>query len=92
MAAKAGFDAIKPWLGELHKYVETGGSLADLKKRLADHGLKVASTIGFAEWIVDDDAKHAAGLEVAKKDMSIIAALGGTHIAAPPPEPRVRPI
>src|SRR5262245_57759570 len=70
VAGKAGFDAIEPWLGELHKYVETGGSLKDLKKRLDDHGLTVASAIGFAEWIVDDDAKRASGLEVAKKDMA----------------------
>ena len=84
VAARAGFDAIEPWLGELHKYVETGGSLADLRKRIADHGLKVASAIGFAEWIVDDDARRAAGLEVAKKDMGVVAAIGGTHLAAPP--------
>jgi len=84
LAAKARFDAIEPWLGDLHKYVETGGSLADLKKRLTDHGLAVASAIGFAEWLVDDDARRAAGLEVAKKDMAVIAQLGGTHIAAPP--------
>jgi 2-keto-myo-inositol isomerase len=84
VAGKAGYDAIEPWLGELHKYVETGGSLADLKKRIADYGLKVASAIGFAEWIVDDDARRAAGLEVAKKDMAVVAAIGGKHIAAPP--------
>jgi 2-keto-myo-inositol isomerase len=84
VAAKAGYDAIEPWLGELHKYVETGGSLQDLKKRIADHGLKVVSAIGFAEWILDDEARRAAGLEVAKKDMGIVAAIGGTHIAAPP--------
>jgi 2-keto-myo-inositol isomerase len=84
VAAKAGYDAIEPWLGELHKYVETGGSLTDLKKRIADHGLKVVSAIGFAEWIVDDNARRAAGLEVAKKDMGVVAAIGGTHIAAPP--------
>jgi sugar phosphate isomerase/epimerase len=84
VAGKAGYDAIEPWLGELHKYVETGGSLKDLKKRIEDHGLAIASAIGFAEWIVDDDAKRAAGLEVAKKDMGVVAAIGGTHLAAPP--------
>lgn len=84
VAGKAGYDAIEPWLGELHKYVESGGSLQDLKKQIADHGLKVASAIGFAEWIVDDDSRRAMGLEVAKKDMGVVAAIGGTHIAAPP--------
>ena len=84
LAAKAGYQAIEPWMGELHKYVESGGSAADLKQRIADHGLAVASAIGFAEWIVDDDARRAAGLETAKKDMGLLAAIGGTHIAAPP--------
>jgi sugar phosphate isomerase/epimerase len=84
LAAKVGYDAIEPWMGDLHKYVESGGSVSDLKKRIADHGLVVASAIGFADWIVDDDARRAAGLEVAKKDMALLAAIGGTHIAAPP--------
>ena len=84
LAAKAGYDAIEPWMGELHKFVEAGGSVADLKKRIADQGLAVASAIGFAEWIVEDDSRRAAGLETAKKDMGLIAAIGGTHIAAPP--------
>jgi sugar phosphate isomerase/epimerase len=84
LAAKAGYGAIEPWMGELHAYVQSGGSAADLRKRIADQGLAVASAIGFAEWIVDDDQRRAAGLETAKKDMDLIASLGGTHIAAPP--------
>jgi sugar phosphate isomerase/epimerase len=84
LAAKAGYDAIEPWIGELRQYEQGGGSIADLRKRIADRGLKVPSAIGFAEWIVNDDAKRAAGLETAKKDMDLIRSLGGTHIAAPP--------
>jgi 2-keto-myo-inositol isomerase len=36
---------------------------SDLKKRISDCGLTVESAIGFAEWIVDDDARrtNAAG-------------------------------
>lgn len=84
LAAKAGYDAIEPWLGDLHSYVQGGGSAADVRKRIADHGLTVASAIGFAEWIVEDEQRRAAGLETAKKDMGLIAEIGGTHIAAPP--------
>ena len=84
LAAKAGYDAIEPWMGDLHGYVQGGGSAADLRKGIADQGLAVASAIGFAEWIVEDDQRRAAGLETAKKDMDLIAAIGGTHIAAPP--------
>ena len=84
LAAKAGYDGIEPWIRELDAYVKDGGSLKDLSKRIADHGLRVESAIGFANWIVDDDAKRAEGLETAKRDMDMLKQIGGTHIAAPP--------
>ena len=84
LAAKAGYDAIEPWIGDLRQYQQGGGSLDDLRKRITDRGLKVPSAIGFAEWIVNDDQRRAAGLEQAKKDMELIRSIGGTHIAAPP--------
>lgn len=84
IAGSAGYDAVEPWLGKLEEYVAGGGKLADLRKRLEDHGLTVESAIGFASWIVDDDAQRAQGFEQAKRDMDVIAQLGGTRIAAPP--------
>jgi sugar phosphate isomerase/epimerase len=84
LAAKAGYDAIEPWVGDVRQFEQGGGSLPDLKRRIADHGLAVASAIGFADWIVDDDARRAKGLEQAQQDMELIRAIGGTHIAAPP--------
>jgi sugar phosphate isomerase/epimerase len=84
LAAKAGYDAIEPWIGELRQFEQSGGSLRDLGKRIADQGLKVSSAIGFAEWIVNDDARRAAGLEQAKRDMELLKTIGGTHVAAPP--------
>ncbi len=84
IAGKAGYDAIEPWFRKINPYVEKGGSLKDLKKRIDDHGMTVASAIGFAAWIVNDPDKRAKGLEEAKRDMDTIAQLGGTRIAAPP--------
>ncbi len=84
LAAKAGYDGIEPWIRELDDYVKDGGNLKDLGKRIADHGLRVESAIGFANWIVDDNAKRAEGLETAKRDMDMLKTIGGTHIAAPP--------
>ncbi|HEX4129694.1 MAG TPA: sugar phosphate isomerase/epimerase [Pirellulales bacterium] len=83
IAAKAGYRGIEPWLREIEQYLQAGGSLRDLRKRIVDAGLTVASAIGFAEWIVDDDAQRAKGLEQAKRDMGLIAELGGKFIAAP---------
>jgi 2-keto-myo-inositol isomerase len=84
LAAKAGYDGIEPWIGELREYQQSGGSLDDVRKRIADGGLKVPSAIGFAQWVVSDEKMRTAGLEQMKRDMEIVRAIGGTHIAAPP--------
>lgn len=84
IAQAAGYKAIEPWIGDINRYVESGGSLNDLRKQIADAGLTVESAIGFANWIVDDDEKRAAGYETAKHDMQMIRDIGGTRIAAPP--------
>src|SRR4029078_6544013 len=82
IVAQAGYTAIEPWINEIEAYVKQGGSLPDLKKRISDLGLTVASTIGFAEWIVDDDAKRAKGLEHARRDMDLFQQIGCTPTAA----------
>jgi sugar phosphate isomerase/epimerase len=84
VAAKAGYDGIEPWTGDIAKFAESGGSVKDLGKRCRDLGLRVVSAIGFAQWIVDHDAQRAKGIEQLKQDMDLVAQLGGTHIAAPP--------
>lgn len=84
IAAKAGYDAIEPWMNEIRSFVEQGGKLPELKKRIDDAGLTVESAIGFANWIVDDDAQRAQGLEAAKQDMDLVRQIGGRRIAAPP--------
>ncbi len=83
-AAKAGYAAIEPWLGTIHEYVQSGGSLRDVRTRCQDLGLKVCSGIGFAAWVVDDENERRAGLEQLQRDMDVLAQIGGTHIAAPP--------
>ncbi|MCA9247264.1 MAG: sugar phosphate isomerase/epimerase [Planctomycetales bacterium] len=84
ITAKAGYHGIEPWIGEIDAFQKSGGSLDDLRKQIADLGLKVVSAIGFAQWIVDDDEQRAKGLEQAKHDMDLVLRIGGTHIAAPP--------
>ena len=83
VTAKAGYDGIEPWIGDISKYAETG-DLDDVRKQIADAGLTVVSAIGFANWIVDDDAQRAAALEQARKDMALVKAIGGNRLAAPP--------
>ena len=84
VAAKAGWQGVEPWLRNVQRYVEEGGSPADLKKRIDDLGLAVVSAIGFTRWAVDDDTQRAEGFEQFKQDMDLVAQIGGKHIAASP--------
>ena len=77
LTANAGYDGIEPWIRDIQKYVDDGGSLSDLKKKIADHGLTVDSAIGFANWIVDDADARAKGLEQAKEEMALVKAIYG---------------
>jgi len=82
--AQAGYNSIEPWINEINQYANNGGSLDDLRKRITDSGLTVESAIAFSNWIVDDDAQRAKGLEQAKRDMEVLAKIGGKRIAPPP--------
>jgi len=84
VTASAGYDAIEPWIGTIEEYVKSGGSLKELKQRVIDSGLTVESAIGFSEWIAEDEAKRAQGFERAKRDMELVAKIGGKRLAAPP--------
>lgn len=84
LIAEVGYDGIEPWTRELQAHVDGGGKLADLGKRIADAGLTVESVIGFANWIVDDEAQRREGIEQLKRDMEMVRVIGGTRIAAPP--------
>lgn len=84
ITAKAGFSGIEIWIRDLQKYVEEGGSLADLKKKTGDLGLKVENAIGFAEWIVDDENQRKTAMEQLKREMELVSQVGCSRIAAPP--------
>jgi sugar phosphate isomerase/epimerase len=84
IAAKAGYQAIEPWVRELDQYVKKGGNLKDLGQRIRDRGLSVPSAIAFYEWIVDDEARRQKALQEAKQGMDMVRQIGGLRIAAPP--------
>jgi 2-keto-myo-inositol isomerase len=84
IAARAGFQGVEPWVSELDQHVKEGKSLKDLGKLVRDRGLVVADVIGFAEWIVDDEARRRKGLEDARRIMEMLQVIGCKHLAAPP--------
>ena len=80
IAHQAEFDAIEPWIDELEAHENAGGSLEELGAQIRDLGLSVQGAIGFAPWILGEKS----GLEGARRDMELVARVGGTLIAAPP--------
>lgn len=84
IAAKAGFRGMEPWIDELNRYAEGGGSLEDLGKRFRDAGIRVESAIDFFEWAVDDEGRRRKALEAARKSMGLLQKIGATRLAAPP--------
>ena len=83
IAARAGYDCIEPWIGDLKAYVSNGGSLRTLKKLLDDSKLSAIDAIGFAPWMTDDDEQRKAGFAQMREEMQMLAELGCPRIAAP---------
>jgi sugar phosphate isomerase/epimerase len=84
IAAQAGYAAFEPWVQTIQDYMKAGGKLADIRKQVEDRGLTVEGAISFAQWIVDDDTARAKGVEQVKREMDLLAQIGGKRIAAPP--------
>jgi len=82
LTAKAGYDGFEPWSQGLDRFIEQGGSLADLRKRINDHGLQVTVCNAFYSWIVEDDKSRSEGIEQMKRYMDYTAQIGGSRITA----------
>ena len=76
VAAKAGYRGLEPWVSSLQAYADRGGSLPDLRKRIADLGLSVESAIAFGDWIGDDAGKRAADAVLGVRRHGLAAILG----------------
>jgi len=83
-AADAGFYSVEIWTDTLETYLSGGGKLKDLRRQLDDSGMKVENAIGFAQWIVDDQATRRKAIEQLKREMDQLAELGCARTAAPP--------
>lgn len=78
IASEAGYDGIELWIKDVKQHLESGNSAQSLKKYIADHGLKVENSIGFAPWLAGKQ-----GFEQMKTEMEMMAGIGCSRIAAP---------
>lgn len=83
-ASKAGFRAVEIWIETLQTYLKNGGTTAEARKILRDTGITVENAIGFAPWIVDDEAMRNKGLDQMKQEMEMLAQIGCKRVATPP--------
>jgi len=83
LSVAAGYEGLEPWLADLQA-AKTAGELADVRKMCEDGNLAVVNGIGFAQWASPDAKTRAEGLEAMKRDMALVAEVGGAFIAAPP--------
>jgi sugar phosphate isomerase/epimerase len=84
IASAAGYKHCEIWVPTLEAYLKSGGTLLEAKKRIDDLGINIQNAIGFAQWIVDDEATRKQGLEQMKREMGMLAELGCFRTAAPP--------
>ncbi|MDR0328333.1 MAG: sugar phosphate isomerase/epimerase [Planctomycetaceae bacterium] len=82
IAAQAGYQGCEPWIHRIQPFVERGGKLADIRKRVSDHGLTVEGIVTFFPWGVDDEKQRAAGIEQMKKEMDWALQIGSGTVAA----------
>jgi len=82
--AKAGFDSIELWSGDLSRIEKEGKPLDDLRKLLADLGLSVPNVIGIWSPMPPDEAEKAKRYEQLKPQLAQAAKVGSKHIAAVP--------
>ncbi|WP_422926030.1 sugar phosphate isomerase/epimerase family protein [Singulisphaera sp. PoT] len=86
IAGQLGYKAIEPWNDEIDDYLKAGGSMPDLKKALADAGLKVVSVIALSGWITSEGDEYARVLEDCRRRMDQAAEIGSPYIVASPPQ------
>ena len=86
VASRAGYKAIEPWNDEITEYLEQGGTIADLKKALADAGLKVVSVIALHSWVTTEGDEYAKVLDECRRRMDQAVQLGSPYIVASPPQ------
>ncbi|SDM80674.1 Sugar phosphate isomerase/epimerase [Daejeonella rubra] len=84
IAAKAGYDAIEPWDGELQKFEAEGGSLKDLGKEIKDLGLFVPSVIGLWNALPPTKDLWESSLKDTRNRMRMAADIGAEHIQTIP--------
>lgn len=83
-AAAAGFDGIELWLRDIRSYIDSGNTTTDIRTRSEDGGIQIVNGITFFRWTDRDPSVRTRALQDAKAEMTMLAEIGCTAVAAPP--------
>jgi len=84
LVAKNGYHGIELWINDVIEYVDEGGTIPDVRKAIADHGLTLPSMIALKGWVEASQAAYPKALDAMKSRMDIAAQLGSTYVVATP--------
>ncbi len=85
-AARAGYDQVELWCGDVEAYLDGGGTLGALRAQIGAAGLSVPSMIALTDWGDADPAAFRRYLATtARERMETAAALRCPCIVASPP-------
>lgn len=89
IAAAAGYEGIELWHDDIDRRLQSGGSLAEIRRAVDDVGLVVPTTIMLKGWCEPDGPEHAAGIAECRRRLEQSAAVGAPHAIAGPPHGKV---
>jgi sugar phosphate isomerase/epimerase len=84
VAAESGYDGIELWMKDIDAFVQSGGTVKELRTILADAGVALINAIAFIKWADSDGDVRKLAVQQAEREMSMLAELGCAGIAMPP--------
>jgi sugar phosphate isomerase/epimerase len=84
LAAQVGYHGIELWVSEIEAYLESGGSLPELKALLEEQDIIVPNLIAFFQWANPDPERRAEAIEEARQVFQMAQEINCTYVAAPP--------
>jgi len=84
VAAEAGYQGIELWEKDILAYLETGGTISDLKAFVTASGISIVDVMAFYPWADADEQVRRQALAQAQRELPLLAELGSPAFAAPP--------
>ncbi len=85
IAGEVGYQAIELWHDDIDAHLQSGGSLADIRKALADQGLSVPTTIFLKGWWDNSGDEYRMAMDEIRRRLAQAAEVGAPYSIAGPP-------